>query len=111
MLNTIVGHTLSCKLKEAGMPLEPCAPSVYHIEVFEGVYRKEYRQPYIWEALDWLQSKNICVYSYPMTQWRKLAIRKFDKGTLIKDIAIGNTLDHEQALIYGIQEALNYLQK
>ena len=111
MLNRIIGHTQSCDLKELGMPLERCAPDVYHIEVFEGIYRREYRQPMIWEALDWLQSeKNICIYTYRMTQGRKLALRKADNGVLIKDIPLSKETSEEDAYIIGIRNAIKFIK-
>lgn len=110
MLNTEAGYTISKQLKELGMPLERCAPNVTHIEEFEGVFRREYRQPMLWEVLDWLQrEKSLCVYSYPMTQWRKLAIRKTN-GVLVKDIPIPKETSEEEAYRKGILEAIKILK-
>lgn len=110
MLNIEAGYTLSKELKELGMPLERCAPNVLHIEVFESVFRREYRQPMLWEVLDWLQKeKSLCVYTYPMTQWRKLAIRKTN-GVLVKDIPLTKETSEEVAYRKGIQEAIEILK-
>lgn len=110
MLNITVGHHVATMLYEAGMPLEKCNPDTLQIEVSESFNRKEYRQPFIWEALDWLQSvHDICVYNYPMTQWRKLAIRRNNNGTLISDIKVGQ-MDETDAWRLGITEALKHLK-